>query len=556
MGVVATAMLLVWPFAEIAYGDDAAYAQMALVLSRTGHLVYNGWETAFLILHAYWGALFIRLFGFSFACLRLSTLPFALGAVGFCYWLVRRAGLREQDSLLATLLFGLSPLFLPLAVSFMTDVPAIFFMFASLYAFVRAKESAAELTSLGWLMLGVTTGFMGGTSRQVVWLVPLIVLPYLAWISRGKTRLRLAAVASWVLVLIGVIWTTRWFNHQLHVEFQPSVFSELKLVLKRPFWAMNVTARLGLMTVLITLPCAIPLLFRATVDTWRGPRGRQTIVGALLLLALAAIVIHPSLASIPWVANTLDWEGINGSMPLPGRPIVLTRPIRALVAMAVYATICMLAGEFWDFRRLVRRAGRSLLDLSGTDFAMAAMSLVSVAYFVLLVIRATDFPIFDRYLLPILPWAAALLLLWSEKDNPRTARMPRMAMPLAWAVLAILALYGMASTQDLWALAKARVVATRKLEAAGIERTAIDGGFEYNAWTELMTSGHINSPWVLNPPGSYNPNESQTPSVVPEYRLEYDLTPETAPSEFGSVPYFSLLPPFHKRVRIDRVLRR
>ena len=306
-------------------------------------------------------------------------------------------------------------------------------------------------------------------------------------------------------------------------------------------------------SVLITLPCAIPLLFRAAVGTWHGPRGRKMIVGALLLLVVTAIAIHPSLASIPWISNTLDWEGINGSMPLPGRPIVLTRPIRAVAAVAVYIAVCMLAGELWDFRRLVRH---SLLERSGKDFAMTAMSLLSVAYLALLVVRSADFDIFDRYLLPIVPWVAAVLLLWSEKDDFHTARMPRIAMPAAWTLLAILAFYGMASTQDPWALDQARVAATRKLETAGIKRTAIDGGFEYNAWTELMTTGHINSRWVVNPPGSCNPNNSQTPSVVPAYRLEYDLTPETAPSEFGSVSYFSLLPPFHKRVRIDRVLKR
>jgi len=123
-------------------------------------------------------------------------------------------------------------------------------------------------------------------------------------------------------------------------------------------------------------------------------------------------------------------------------------------------------------------------------------------------------------------------------------------------VLAILASYGIASTQDLWRLDKARVVATQELESAGVARTAIDSGFEYNFWTELMTNGRINSPWVVNPPGTYNPNVSLTPSVVPAYRLEYDVTPESAPSRFGSVPYFSLLPPFHKQVRIDRVLKR
>jgi hypothetical protein len=183
-----------------------------------------------------------------------------------------------------------------------------------------------------------------------------------------------------------------------------------------------------------------------------------------------------------------------------------------------------------------------------------AISLVSVVYFVLLVIRSADFDIFDRYLLPIMPWAATVMLLWFEKDNPGAERMIRRARPFAWALLAVLAFYAMASTQDLWALAEARVLATRKLEAAGVPRTAIDAGFEYNAWTELQINGRLNSRWVLNPPGAYRQGLSQTPSVIPEYRLEYAPTAESAPSDFGSVPYFSLLPPFHKQVSIDRVV--
>jgi len=66
----------------------------------------------------------------------------------------------------------------------------------------------------------------------------------------------------------------------------------------------------------------------------------------------------------------------------------------------------------------------------------------------------------------------------------------------------------------------------------------------------------MNSRWVRNPAGSYNPNYSQTPSVAPDYRLEHLLTPGASPSEFGSVPYVSALPPFHKLVRIDRVVKR
>jgi hypothetical protein len=223
---------------------------------------------------------------------------------------------------------------------------------------------------------------------------------------------------------------------------------------------------------------------------------------------------------------------------MEGRPIVLIRPIRAMVAVAVYFTVCIVAGEIWNLRRWGRHLMHDLLNPPRGAFLLAAMSLVRVGYLALMIIRAASFDIFDRYLLPVVPWAAAIVLLWFAKENPRAEEMRRKAVPI----------------KDLWSLAKARVEATRKLEAEGVPRTAIDAGFDYNVWTELMISGHINDHRVFNPPGAYRPGLSQTPSVVPLYKLEFAPTPETPASKFGSVPYSSLLPPFHKQVSIDCVL--
>jgi hypothetical protein len=556
ISVVAAAFLIVWPVAEMAYGDDTAYTYVALNVARTGHLMYNGWESAVLVLHSYWGALFIRLFGFSFTCARLSTIPLALGAVGLCYLLVRRAGLGTQTAVFVTLLLGLSPLFLPVAVSFMTDVPGLFFMFASLYSLTRAEEeSTHEGSGYGWLALGVITGFMGGTGRQVVWFVPLLVLPYLAWVRRHQIWFATSSLAAWVLVVGGVAGIMAWFNRQLYAIPQPSVFSELKKAIRTPLWELNTTARLLLMLLLMCLPAALPLVFRASVDAWRGGLARKIIVAMLLLGVLGAVVFHPSLASIPWLASTLNWEGINGSAPLPGRPIVLTRPIRAVVALGVYVVGCILAGDLTTIRGLARRTLRAFFYPSSSQFTLAAMSLISVVYLVMMVLRETDYDVFDRYLLPVLPWAATVLLLCCGSDE-RAGRMLKRAMPLAWGALAVLGLYAILSTQDFWALARARVTATKRLEAAGVPRTAIDASFEYNAWTELMVSGRMNSRWVLNPPGAYRADLSQTPSVLPVYSLKYEAKPQTAGMEFGSVPYFSFLPPFHKRISIDRVVNR
>jgi hypothetical protein len=547
-------MLIIRPLADLPFSDDTAYSFMALNLARTGHLAYNGWETAMLVLHAWWGALFIKLFGFSFNCLRFSTIPFSLASVGFCYLLVRRAGLQPPSAAFVTLLFGLSPLFLPVSVSYMTDAPALFFMFASLYSLSRAAESSPQSQTLSWLLFGTSLGFLGGTGRQTVWLVPLLVLPYLAWQRRTQKWLVFSSLTAWILVAVGVAAMLSWFNRQPYAIQQPSVFKELQLALLRPLWELNIAARFLLMLLLVSLPAALPLLVRTFLETWRGSRGRKFIVAALLLGVAAAILFHPSLASIPWVANTLNWEGINGDAPLPGRPKVLIQPVRMVVAISVYIVVCILAGEITSLRTLVRRASRPFVNPSGGQFTLAAMSIVSVVYFALLILRGIDFDVFDRYLLPILPWAATILLLWFASDDRAKPILSR-TMPFAWALLGIMALYGIAITQDIWALARARVSAARKLESAGIPRTAIDAGFEYNAWTELLLSGRLNSRLVLNPPGAYRPGLSQTPSVLPLYRLEYEPTPpETVISPFASVPFISLQPPYHKQVAIDRIV--
>jgi len=549
-------MLLVWPFGEISYADDYAYSHVALRLVQTGHFLYNGWEFAMLLSHSWWGALFIRLFGFSFTCLRLSTIPFALGSVGLCYSLVRRAGLNPSSAFLMTLTLGLSPLFVPLSITYMTDIPCLFFVLASLYSLSRAGEAGGSSRGYMWIAVGAALGFVGGTGRQVVWLVPVVVLPYLAWCRRENRWFRISAEVAWVAVLAGVNYTSAWFRHQPYSSMTTSVFNEVVMAIKKPKATVDISARLVLMLMLVILPTAVPLLYRSLGDTWRGPRGRKILVGTLFVLVLAAIAIHPSLASIPWVSSTLNWEGINGSAPLPGRPIVLIRPIRAVVAITVYFAGCILAGEVWNIRKLARRIGNFLYKPPETNFTLAAMSLFSAVYFALLVVRAAEIDIFDRYLLPLMPWAAAVLLLWSGIDNQDSERLKRRVMPTAWTVLMVLTSYAVLSTQDYWSLARARVAATKRLEAAGVPRTAIDAGMEYNGWSQLLLTGQINNRWVSNPPGAYRPGLGITPDVKPVYRLEYGPTSDSTPTEFGEVPYFSLLPPFHKQVSIDRIVVR
>src|ERR1700761_4410641 len=69
-------VLAAYPISNEGYVDDFSTAHTALLFAQTGHLIYDGWMAPLQGWLAPWGALFIKLFGFSFVVLRMAVLPF------------------------------------------------------------------------------------------------------------------------------------------------------------------------------------------------------------------------------------------------------------------------------------------------------------------------------------------------------------------------------------------------------------------------------------------------------------------------------------------------
>ena len=79
--LMAICVLAIYPVVNAPCGDDFSYIKTALDFEQTGKILYNGWATAMLGWLIPWGALFIRVFGFSFDILRVSMLPIAAAAI-------------------------------------------------------------------------------------------------------------------------------------------------------------------------------------------------------------------------------------------------------------------------------------------------------------------------------------------------------------------------------------------------------------------------------------------------------------------------------------------
>jgi 4-amino-4-deoxy-L-arabinose transferase-like glycosyltransferase len=136
--------LATFPVAEIGMTDDWSYVQSARVLAQTGHIVYNGWTTAMLGWQLFLGALFVKLFGPSFTAIRASTLLVAVLTAFLIERTFRRAGLGSRNAAFGTLALVLSPIFLPYAVSFMTEIAGLFCVVLCLYACLRALQAKTD----------------------------------------------------------------------------------------------------------------------------------------------------------------------------------------------------------------------------------------------------------------------------------------------------------------------------------------------------------------------------------------------------------------------------
>lgn len=289
-----------WPFAEMGFVDDWSYAKSAQVFARTGHLVYCGWDTPILGWLIAWGAFFVRLFGFSFTTVKLSTLPVAMATVFFFHSLLVRFGSSSRNAVIGALTLGLSPLFLPLAASYMTDVPGLFIVVLCLYCCRRAVDAQSTAATHAWLTLAASANVVGGTVRQAVWLGALVMVPATAWFLRKRRAVLATGALLWLGSLAAIFAMERWFNRQPYALPVPNLISG-------PLLGISLRAVAGLVSEFLCLALLIyPLLLPWLTRLRRIPSRRLAdLAVALLLWTLLQVKFHWSL---PWTPHILTSE--------------------------------------------------------------------------------------------------------------------------------------------------------------------------------------------------------------------------------------------------------
>ena len=506
--------LLSRPYASMGVCDDWPYILMAQKLAATGQFAYNGWAAPMIGWQLYLGAAFVKMFGISPTAVRMSTLMVAMVLAILLQRTLVRASVSERNSTIATLAFVLSPLYLILSVTFMTDIQGLFALVICLYGCLRALQARTSSAAIGWLLFAVVTNAVFGTARQIAWLGILVMVPCTLWLLRTQRRVVIAGAAATAAGAVFIFICLQWLKHQ------PYNVPEHVLVGAFPIGHMAAEmVRTFLDAPFLLLP--IVALFLPQV---RRSRPRVLAVCSLVFLGYLFLATYPShlRGNFPLEPTGGDWIGIHGTYEfiiLKGNaPRLLSRGMQVLLTIVsfggVYGLISLLNS------RDTRPARESAKGLSWNQLGVVLVPF-SVVYAMLLVPRAGAYHLTERYLLALLVVALLyMVLVYQERV--------REELPAACGVLVgIMAVYGIVNTHNTFSIDRARVQLANELTAAGVPDTAVDNGWEYNLGVELRHSAYINTDRIAVPAHAYQPAPP-----LPEGTCEvnaYDFTPHIQP---------------------------
>lgn len=494
--------------------DDWPYILMAQKLAATGQFAYNGWAAPMIGWQLYLGAAFVKMFGMSPTVVRMSTLLVAMVLAFLLQRTLVRANVSERNSTIATLAFVLSPLYLVLSVTFMTDIQGLFALVICLYGCLRALQARTSSAAIGWLLFAVVTNAVFGTARQIAWLGILVMVPCTLWLLRAQRRVVVAGAAATAAGAVFIFVCLQWLKHQ------PYNVPEHVLVGAFPIGHMTAEmVRTFLDAPFLLLP--IVALFLPQV---RRSRPRVLAVCSLVFLGYLFLATYPShlRGDFPLEPTGGDWIGIHGTYEfiiLKGNaPRLLSRGVQVLL------TIVSFGGMYGLISLLSSRDKRPAREgAEGLSWHQLGVLLVpfSVVYAMLLVPRAGAYHLTERYLLALLVVALlCMVLVYQERVRPDLPA-------LCGVLVGVMAVYGIVNTHNTFSIDRARVQLANELRAAGIPDTAVDNGWEYNLGVELQHSAFINTDRIAVPAHAYKPAPP-----LPEGTCEvnaYDFTPHIQP---------------------------
>ena len=501
VGVWTVLALVVHPQGNFPLNDDWSYGRSVKVLLEQHRIYVDGWSTATFYFQAILGALFCLPGGFSFTALRISTI--VLGGVGVAglYYLLRQVTVRRDWAVCGAAALMLNPIYYENSFTFMTDVPYTTLVTIACLFLLRgltAKSRRDEIIGFVFLCCAMLI-------RQIV--MPVALAYGLVYLYRTKISWCNLGRAFWPAV--GVQLSLMAYNFviaRLGIRLPLYDAKQRQILFGISKYGYDLYAHYALVNIYLILAYLSVFLFPLTillisvVSLRSSKKITNVSAGKFFTTASVSVVIFIILFYIN--KNFFHFLGVNLYPTLALGPCDLgahcellhlkvspERWFTGFVANFILAAIITITLCFLALAVIFALKRRSLKDGPyGVFAAFALLALLGTS------IPFGMFNVFDRYLIPLMPFFALLLtaaggLLFSEDSgHTKTARLP-LAHAVPASVLLVYGVVAVCGTHDYLAWNRSKWSAVSDLmDRQNIAPENIEGGFAVTGWNLYATN--------------------------------------------------------------------
>jgi hypothetical protein len=405
-----------------------------------------------------------------------------------------RAFLPPARAFAACLALLLFPGFLAYDTSFMSDVPALAAQIAALLLGVTALRRAP--TDLRRLALALALGVLAFSIRQVG--LASIVALVIAAILREPRR-----PAIWLLALSAA---TACLSLAALRAALPGVLPAMPLNI---WFATRLP--LAAATISFSVLPAVVIAIAANRNAWgRRAVGYGAAIGGLAALSIAAMWVRFGTFPDAFIGNLTSQQGVLDVLdPTGGRPALFPDPVWALINLAaIGALVLFMAVAAATVAAALRaRPIARPVDLRGLGTPVGLLIVFVLVYGGGMAAFGSVHIVFDRYLWPLVPPIAVLVLIpQGRRQEARTPSIERRRIParrgapwIATAATAIQGVLAVVLMANALAFDAARWRAGEAMVAAGLRPDTIDAGYE---WVGYHATGAADlvSPTPTDPP--------------------------------------------------------
>lgn len=472
IALFALQFIFINPLGEFALNDDWVHTDTIRHWVETGEFRMLPFAGPTFYVPILYGSLLVKLFGFSFSLLRISTLAITLALLLLYYALLNKITKNPLWSFISVLLLWFNPIFYNLTFTFMSDVPALFLFIAALYCYWRGfDEQKPALIFIGSLIS--ITGFYTRQTNILLFAASGIF----ALTQTKHIHFRNILWSFGVPLVIGIaIYIFLMKNNllpqgtALHILNNPVEIGRHAL-----WWIWYSIVYVGFFV--------MPIFFGWITKNYKTIKLKNWIVPALAVII--ALILRQTLhVQFPYILNIIN---VNGLGPMHN---VLNGSLLPVLSSKVWAIVTLLsaASGAWFFTRILSPLPRG--ESKGGEYLFNIFNIFLVLYLIPILL----FESFDRYYLPLFV-VATIIVLNKIKEEHNSVQLF-----CASLVILLFAIFSISQTQFYLNWNKARWnMATRILNETKLEPHHIDGGYEWDGWHAYWSahdSGLKNGAWT------------------------------------------------------------